>query len=1206
MGCPHPAAEEALHDFPCVLAAERAEIQRRRGVHYEPGQDPAALPTKDLVGLALSGGGIRSATFSVGLLQGLERLRLLRVFDYLSTVSGGGFAGGWWSAWLARGGLRAQTPVALAQELIRRRPDLDGGALGAALRAWQARPTVESHQALEAALAATLDVLAADGNLLPPAPGHTFPADEQTDPQRARHYVDDRVPDGAMAAGTDPIHHLRLFSNYLTPRKGLLSSDTWRAVTVVGRNLMLTWMVLLPILLGAILLGQLYFVWQQFVPRVAVEFIQPAGETAAAVLGRRAAAAASLLLALVAIQAFLAMLWMHYNNDGTPVTQGAALGILVLLVWGGLVMITSLETPPRRCTAFWDCFNRDLWQRYTVWDVTLWVTTLVALGVVAGAFLVARAPGGHTRGPARQLLANTATGRHALLMSVFVLVTGVLLFSGFAHEAVGALAAHFSLGNLTSVVTTLTTVGTVAGALYTALRSAPSANKDAASAPPGGVGRLVFALTPSLVLLLLATAGAWATHWMLGRLMAPPGTEARLALLTFLVFAGLGLCLVFAAYEAERPDRPRDGGRRLTLTGLTAGIALVAVLITSWVARDFTRLDLRVRVNWLVAGACIAGAAGLLWLGWRTMATPGRRTRWGLGITGFVILALVVHHAVGLARGGQEIDWAIRTTAIAGVAGLCYAVWLATGSQGAPHVRGPAIALAAVAVGAALAHMTGLPWSGAAFITPFLVALLACLVILGYVCRRQPATGRRVAMLTFGCIAALICLFLAATHLQGRLELRGDDGTIERRSLDRVTLEYQARQFRQGQPAAIRSGLLYAATSAVILAAAWAMALGWMADPNALSLHTFYRARLVRSYLGASNWRRHLRHRGIADPTEGDDVPLRRLDTCTYGGPYHLINTTLNLVGGRDLTTAQRSAAAFVLSRGYCGSTRTSYRATSAYMDGELSLGSAIAASGAAVSPSMGARSPSAALSMLLAFLNVRLGFWAPTPHRVHWRQPQARLWPYYLLWEMFSQTNDLNSYCYLTDGGHFDNTGLYALVERGCRFIVVVDNGADPGPRFEDLGDAVRRCRIDFGVEIRLDHLDVLRRSADGAPTSHAAVGTITYRPPHTTLLGWGDEVCEGTIVWIKPAVLARDPADVRQYGLQQAAFPQQSTGDQWFDEAQFESYRRLGEACAEAVFAAPAAAALAAGRLTPATVEAFFETVKTGVAPATPPAAR
>ncbi len=49
------------------------------------------------------------------------------------------------------------------------------------------------------------------------------------------------------------------------------------------------------------------------------------------------------------------------------------------------------------------------------------------------------------------------------------------------------------------------------------------------------------------------------------------------------------------------------------------------------------------------------------------------------------------------------------------------------------------------------------------------------------------------------------------------------------------------------------------------------------------------------------------------------------------------------------------------------------------------------------------------------------------------------------------------------------------------------------------------------------------------------------------------------GVIVWVKPTVTTDDAADVRQYKLQNPAFPQQTTLDQWYDEAQFESYRKL-----------------------------------------------
>jgi len=81
-----------------VLQGEWEEIAVRRRTELETAAERPRL----LTGLSLSGGGIRSATFNLGLLQALAGAAKLRGFDYFSTVSGGGYVGGWWSAWLAR------------------------------------------------------------------------------------------------------------------------------------------------------------------------------------------------------------------------------------------------------------------------------------------------------------------------------------------------------------------------------------------------------------------------------------------------------------------------------------------------------------------------------------------------------------------------------------------------------------------------------------------------------------------------------------------------------------------------------------------------------------------------------------------------------------------------------------------------------------------------------------------------------------------------------------------------------------------------------------------------------------------------------------------------------------------------------------------------------------------------------------------------
>lgn len=363
------------------------------------------------------------------------------------------------------------------------------------------------------------------------------------------------------------------------------------------------------------------------------------------------------------------------------------------------------------------------------------------------------------------------------------------------------------------------------------------------------------------------------------------------------------------------------------------------------------------------------------------------------------------------------------------------------------------------------------------------------------------------------------------------------------------------------------------AFTGLALMGGWVGTFGWYVDPNALSLHTFYKARLTRAYLGASNLKRLETTPEISDADSGDDLPLWRLQNCQSGAPYHLINTTLNLVGGHDLSTAQRLAEPFLLSKLYCGAV-IGYRPAGCYMAGRLTLGTAMAVSGAAVSPNMGSMTLSSAVAMLMTFFNIRLGYWAPTPNHLSWRSPQARHWPWYTLKEFLSQTTDQEEYCYLSDGGHFDNTGVYSLVQRGCQFIVMVDCGADPKPCFQDLGDLIRRCRIDFGTEI---DIDITGLTDAASPVTRCLRGTIKYSPEHLESLERPREDCSGTLILIKPSLTAKEAsgkraggnpqatADIRQFRITNPDYPQISTADQWFSEAQFESYRQLGELSAE-----------------------------------------
>jgi hypothetical protein len=124
----------------------------------------------------------------------------------------------------------------------------------------------------------------------------------------------------------------------------------------------------------------------------------------------------------------------------------------------------------------------------------------------------------------------------------------------------------------------------------------------------------------------------------------------------------------------------------------------------------------------------------------------------------------------------------------------------------------------------------------------------------------------------------------------------------------------------------------------------------------------------------------------------------------------------------------------------------------------------------------------------------------------------------------------------------------------------LVIDAGCDPKFEFSDLGNAVRKCCIDFGA--RIEFLYGLDDIASGR--SRVAVAKITYASSEESFEASDVANEEGTLVYIKPAILreppGREPADVLSYFAEHAEFPHETTADQFFTESQFESYRRLG----------------------------------------------
>jgi hypothetical protein len=153
----------------------------------------------------------------------------------------------------------------------------------------------------------------------------------------------------------------------------------------------------------------------------------------------------------------------------------------------------------------------------------------------------------------------------------------------------------------------------------------------------------------------------------------------------------------------------------------------------------------------------------------------------------------------------------------------------------------------------------------------------------------------------------------------------------------------------------------------------------------------------------------------------------------------------------------------------------------------------------------------------------------------------------------------------YLSDGGHVENMGVYALLAERCAVIVAVDCGADPDYVFGDLENLIRRARIDLDTEIV-----VLERSAERAATADelplAAFGSLDdlKSPQHEARIAIATvrypSGPPGVMLIVKPSTWSSMPADLANYQQRHPQFPQQPTTDQFFDEEQWESYYKLG----------------------------------------------
>lgn len=263
-----------------------------------------------------------------------------------------------------------------------------------------------------------------------------------------------------------------------------------------------------------------------------------------------------------------------------------------------------------------------------------------------------------------------------------------------------------------------------------------------------------------------------------------------------------------------------------------------------------------------------------------------------------------------------------------------------------------------------------------------------------------------------------------------------------------------------------------------------------------------------------------------------------------------------------------------------------------------LSLGNWMGVSGAAFSTGRG-RATSPLNALFMGLLNLRLGYWWSSGIKADerpgcyppnlWRRikhlPATVFHVQSLLFaEWTGRFNGPSRELWnLTDGGEQDNTAVYELIRRRVPFIIAVDAGADPEYAFGDLADLERLVRIDFSVEIdwmpqppsvtlpkfvndwvdpgKIGPITDIKgnRNQNGPGKTYAALGRIKYLTcPHQS---------DSWLLLIKLSLVGDESIDVREYAMEHKAFPQDSTGEQIYDDEQWESYRELGYTAGMAV---------------------------------------
>jgi hypothetical protein len=361
-----------------------------------------------------------------------------------------------------------------------------------------------------------------------------------------------------------------------------------------------------------------------------------------------------------------------------------------------------------------------------------------------------------------------------------------------------------------------------------------------------------------------------------------------------------------------------------------------------------------------------------------------------------------------------------------------------------------------------------------------------------------------------------------------------------------------------------------------------ALIAGWFVNTNHVGLHRFYRDRLMEAFLPD----KASLSRDTNAPATGANE--RKLVDCWNEawskGPYQIINTNAVLTNSTQRKYRLRGGDNFILTPAFIGSSATGWQQTARTANSDMTLASAMAISGAAANPRGAARgrglTRSSFVALAMSLLNVRLGYWIPNPRygvpSMLLRRPN-HFWPGGIYAMKSGGYTETAKWLEIADGGHFENLAIYELVRRRCGLIIVCDGGQDIASSYGDLVTAVQRIGQDFGATVHFDmevnakggnafeHSSPARMIADAKRTDYPKgaefaekgyfIGRIDYGER-----GGGGWPQSGVLIYLKSALILDLAIGAKGYRGAHHEFPNESTGDQFFDEEQFEAYREVG----------------------------------------------